>query len=390
MNHPLPGTDFLGLDEELTPEELSLREEVRTFVTERLLPGIERHFQKGTFPEDLVPEMGRQGFLGTLIDGYGCRKLDGVASGLLYQELERGDSGIRSFVSVQTSLVMFPIDRFGTEDQKKRWLPELASGRSVGCFGLTEPNHGSNPGGMETTASEENGEFVLRGHKRWATNGSIADVAVIWAKLDGEVRGFLVEKDRPGFRPRLIDNKFSLRASVSSEIELDAVRIPRENLLPGTEIGLKAPLLCLNQARYGISWGAVGAAASCFEEALHHAKNRIQFGKPIGSFQLVQNKLVDMMGELVQGQLLCLRLGRMKEKGTLKHYHISLAKRNNVDMALRAARTTRDILGASGIRTDAHCARHLCNLETVSTYEGTKDVHTLILGEHLTGINAFA
>ncbi len=382
--------DFLGLSADLSQEERTVQAEARAFVDEQVLPIIEEHFLEGSFPTHLIPEMGKRGYLGAILDGYGCRPLSGVSYGLMNQELERGDSAIRSFSSVQTGLVMFPIFTFGTEEQKKQWLPELASGRAVGCFGLTEPDFGSNPGGMVTAATIDGNDYVLNGKKRWATNGSIANVAVIWAKLDGDVRGFLVEKDTPGFKPSKIVNKFSLRASVSSEIELDQVRIPKRNLLPGTEVGLRAPLLCLNQARYGIAWGAVGAARGCYEEALAYTKKRVQFTRPLAGHQLIQHKLVEMLTDVTQGQLLCLRLGRMKDAGTLKHYHISMAKRTNVRNALSAARMTRDMLGARGICTDSHCARHLCNLETVSTYEGTHDIHTLILGEHITGLNAFS
>lgn len=380
--------DFLSLEDELTDEEQAVQDMVRGFVTEAVLPVIEEHTLAGTFPLDLVPSMGELGFFGAMFEGYGCTKLSGVGYGILNQELERGDSGLRSFVSVQTGLVMYPIFAFGTGEQKQRWLPELAAGRAIGCFGLTEADFGSNPSGLITTAKRDGGDYVLNGSKMWITNGSLADVSVIWAKLDGEVRGFLVEKGSRGYSAHDIKNKFSLKASVTSELVLDEVRVPASSYLPGSEIGIKAALMCLNQARYGISWGAVGAASSCYEEALRYSKSRVQFSRPIAGYQLVQKKLVEMLTEISKAQLLCLRLGRMKDEGKLKHYHVSMAKMNNVKMALDAARTARDILGAAGICFDYHCARHLCNLESVFTYEGTHDIHTLIVGEKITGISA--
>jgi len=384
------GVDYLGLIDELTDEERAVQEMVREFVDEEVLPTIGDHFDAGTFPLEIVGKMGELGLFGANLDGYGCTNLGGVGYGLLNQELERGDSGLRSFVSVQSGLVMYPILTFGSDEQKDRWLPELAKGRKIGCFGLTEADFGSNPGGLITTARREGDSFVLNGSKMWITNGTIADVAVVWAKLDGEVRGFLVEKGTPGYSAPEIHKKFSLRASVTSELVFDQVKIPAENLMPGSEIGIKAALMCLNQARYGIAWGAIGAAMACYDEALRYGKTRIQFDRPIAGFQLVQQKLVHMLSEITNAQLLCLRLGRMKDKGTLKHYHVSLAKRNNVHMALQTARVARDILGAAGICHDYQCGRHMCNLESVITYEGTHDIHTLIVGENITGLSAIS
>lgn len=349
---------------------------------------IEKHNREATFPQQLIPRLGNLGVLGANLHGYDCAGLNNVAYGLIMQELERGDSGLRSFASVQGALVMYPIYTFGSPEQKDRWLPRLARGEKVGCFGLTEPNFGSDPGGMITKAVREGGGYLLNGTKTWITNGSIADVAVVWAKTDEGVRGFLVEKGTPGFSTSNIEGKFSMRASVTSQLVFDDCQIPQENLLPGTR-GLKSPLMCLSQARYGIAWGAIGAAMACYVTALQYARDRVQFGKPLASFQLVQEKLVDMLTEISQAQLLCLHLGRLKDQGTVQPSQISLAKRNNVKAALEIARTARDILGANGICDDYPIIRHMCNLETVNTYEGTYDIHTLIIGQEITGISAF-
>lgn len=387
--------DFYAVDDLLTDDQQLVAQRVRRFVDDRVLPIIEAHNRAGTFAMDLIPQMGELGLLGANIDGFGCTDVGPIAYGLINRELERGDSGLRSFVSVQSALCMWPIFTFGSDEQKTRWLAAMAAGESVGCFGLTESDSGSNPGGMKTTARRDGGDYIINGSKMWITNGSIADVAVVWAKLDGakdaaNIRGFLIEKGTAGFSASDIHNKFSLRASVTSELVLDDVRVPESSLLPGTEIGLRAALACLNQARYGIAWGAVGSAMACFDEALRYAKERIQFDRPIASFQLVQKKLAEMATEITKAQLLAYRLGRLKEAGRLKHYQVSMAKMNNVAMALNVARTTRDILGAAGICDDYQCGRHLCNLESVYTYEGTHDIHTLIVGEALTGIRAIA
>jgi glutaryl-CoA dehydrogenase len=355
-----------------------------------VLPVIDRHFEDATFPMDLVPEMARLGLFGSnLPEEYGCAGMGDVAYGLVMQELERGDSGLRSFASVQGALVMYPIHAFGTELQKRRWLPALARGEAIGCFGLTEPDHGSDPAGMTTRARKDGSRWVLNGAKSWITNGTIADVAVVWAKLDGEVRGFLVEKSTDGFSAPEIKHKMSLRASVTSQLILEDCAVPLENLLPGTE-GLKSALMCLNQARYGIAWGALGAAMACYHAALEYARVRTQFGRPIAGFQLVQEKLVTMISEITKGQLLATRLGRLKESGRLHHAQVSLAKRDNVAAALECARLARDILGANGISLEFPVIRHMCNLEAVKTYEGTHDIHTLILGHAITGIEAFS
>ncbi len=382
------GVDYYEIEELFTEQERMVRDTARAFVDEEVLPVIRAHHRAGTFPTALIPKMGALGFFGANLKGYGCAGISNVAYGLMMQELERGDSSIRSCASVQGALVMYPIHAFGSEEQKERWIPELASGEVVGCFGLTEPDHGSDPGGMTTKAVRVRDGFLLNGTKMWITNGSLADVAVVWAKLDGEVCGFLVGKGTPGFRAPEIEGKFSLRASVTSELVLMNCLIPEANLLPQAR-GLKAALMCLNQARYGIAWGAVGAAMACYDTALAYAKSRIQFGKPIASFQLVQEKLVTMLTDITTAQLLCLRLGRLKDAGRLKTAQVSMAKRNNVARALDIARLARDILGAAGI-VDLHpVIRHLLNLETVKTYEGTHDIHTLILGRDITGISAF-
>ena len=381
--------DFYGLDDLLTEEQRLIRKTVRTFVDQEVLPVISQRFREGAFPLEWVRRMGELGLLGCYLEGYGCAGSGPLDYGLICQELERGDSGIRSFMSVQTSLAMWPIYTYGTEEQKRRWLPGMARGEIIGSYGLTEAEHGSDPGGMETVARREGGDYILNGSKKWMTNATIADVAVVWAKLDGQVRGFLVEKGMPGYSAPEIHNTFSLRALVVSEAFFDQVRVPQENYLPGSEIGLRAPLACLTQARYGIAWGALGAAMACYDEALRHARNRRQFDKPIASFQLVQKKLTWMLTEITKGQLLAWRLGRLKEQGRAKHYHVSMAKMNNVEVALKCARMTRDILGAAGICDDFQCGRHLCNLESVYTYEGTHDIHALIVGEAATGLSAF-
>jgi glutaryl-CoA dehydrogenase len=382
--------DFLQIDSLYSEEEKLVRDSVRTFVEEQVVPIIEKHYEEGSFPSHLVPAMGELGYFGANLEGYGCAGLNNVAYGLIMQELERGDSGLRSFVSVQGALVMYPIHTFGSPQQKETWLPRLQSGSAIGCFGLTEPDFGSNPGGMRTRARAEGSEYVLTGSKAWITNGTVADVAVVWARCDDDkVRGFLVEKGTAGFESRAYHNKHSLRASDTAELFFDRCRIPEENLLPGTS-GLKNALMCLTQARYGIAWGAVGSAMACFDTARRWALERKQFAdKPIASHQLVQAKLVEMLAEITKAQLLVYRVGRLKDEGGARFDQVSLAKRNNVHMALGIARTARDILGANGILSDYPVFRHMANLESVYTYEGTHDMHTLILGESITGIPAF-
>ena len=383
------GVDYFRMDGLLSGEEIMVRDTVREFVDDRIIPVIERHNRAGTFPMELIPTMAQLGLLGaTLPPEYGCAGMNNVAYGLVMQELERGDSGIRSFASVQSALVMYPIFSFGSESQKRAWLPLLASGEKIGCFGLTEPDFGSNPGGMLTRARETVDGYLLNGAKMWITNGTIADVAVIWAKLEGVIRGFLVERGTPGFTAPEMKGKHSLRASVTSELILQDVHVPKENILPGGD-GLRLPLSCLSQARYGIAWGANGAAMACYDAALQYAKTRIQFGKPIAAFQLTQEKLVFMVSEITKGQMLCLQLGRMKDAGTVRFAQISLAKRNNVQQALEIARLARTILGANGILDEYPVMRHAANLESVLTYEGTHEMHTLIVGEDLTGLPAF-
>jgi len=381
------GVDYYEVEGLLSEEERMMRDVARAFADEQILPIVTQHFRQGTFPSGLIRKMGDLGFLGATLQGYGCAGINNVAYGLIMQELERGDSGVRSFASVQGSLVMYPIHAFGSESQKARWLPRLAAGEAVGCFGLTEPDFGSDPGNMATKAVSVGAEHVLNGTKLWITNGSIADVAVVWAKLDGVVRGFLVERGTPGFTARDIHGKHSMRASVTSELSFQDCRIPAENLLPKGD-GLRAPLSCLNQARYGIAWGAVGAAVACYQPALDYSRQRVQFNKPIASFQLVQQKLVHMLTEITKAQLLCLQLGRLKDAGRLRHPQVSLAKRNNVAAALEIARLARDIHGANGIVDEYPVIRHMLNLESVFTYEGTHDIHTLILGRDITGISA--
>ena len=382
-------TDFYDIDSLLTEEELIVRDSIRKWTREEFAPIVEHHYREGTFPLKKALELAPLGAFGANIEGYGCAGLSNIAYGLIMQELEYVDSGLRSFVSVQGALVMYPIHAYGSEEQKNYWLPKLAAGEKIGCFGLTEPDFGSNPGGMLTRAEDKGDHYVLNGAKMWITNGTMADVAVVWAKLDGEIRGFLVEKDTPGFSAPLQHRKWSLRCSVTSELILKDVKIPKSNLLPKAK-GLPAALGCLTQARYGIAWGAMGAAMSCFETAREYALSRIQFDKPIASFQLVQNKLAIMLTEIVKGQLIVWRAGRLKDEGKLDFAQVSLAKRNNVAAALDIAREARDILGANGITDEYSVGRHMMNLETVKTYEGTHDIHALILGQRITGIPAYA
>jgi glutaryl-CoA dehydrogenase len=385
---PFAGVDYYALDELLTDDERLVRDTFRRFVDEEVMPTIRHHFRAGTFPRDLPRRLGALGALGASLSGYGCAGLGPVAYGLIMQELERGDSGVRSFASVQGSLVMYPIHAFGSEEQKQRWLPAMARGEAIGCFGLTEPDFGSNPSGMRTSARAQGDQWVLSGEKRWITSGGIADVAVVWARTDVGVRGFLVERGTPGFTTRDIDGKFSLRASVTSELIFEDCVVPRSAMLPGTT-GIRSPLMCLNQARYGIAWGAVGAAMACYDEALRYTKDRVQFKRPLAGYQLVQQKLVDMLEEITKAQLLAWRLGRLKESDKARAQQVSLAKRNNVRMALEIARAARDLLGANGITDEYQAGRHMCNLESVFTYEGTDHIHTLIVGEDITGLPAF-
>ena len=364
------------------------RDMARDWGSEEVVPNIEQACRDGVFPDEWRVALGDMGVLGMALDGYGCAGMSYVAYGLVCQELERGDSGVRSFASVQGSLAMYPIHDFGSEEQKQKYLPRMATGEWVGCFGLTEPDYGSNPGDMITKAVDEGDEYVLNGAKMWITNGTIADVSIVWAKLDGVIRGFIVEKDDPGFSAPEMTGKHSLRASVTSELVLQDCRIPKDRILPHVE-GLKGPFSCLNNARYGICWGAVGADQSCFHSAKEYALSRIQFGNPIAAFQLVQNKLAWMLREITKGQLLALSLGRKKDAGTWTPEQISLAKMNNVDMALEIARMARDIHGANGILDEYPIMRHMANLESVKTYEGTHDIHNLILGRHITGIQSF-
>ena len=392
MGFKFQGVDFLNLDSFFNEDELLVRRTAREFVDDKIIPIIEECYRTERFPRELVPMMGELGFFGASLEGYGCAGMSNVEYGLVMQELERGDSGLRSFVSVQSALVMYPIYTFGSDEQKNTWLPGLAKGEKIGCFGLTEPGFGSNPGGMTTTARKVGNEYILNGEKMWITSGNVADIAIVWAKVeneDGRVRGFLVETDRPGFRADEVHGKWSLRASVTSGLTLQDVHIPEANLLPGTG-GLKSPLMCLNQARYGISWGAIGAAMSCYDTALQYAQTRKQFrNQPIASHQLIQEKLVWMVSEISKGQLLSLHVGKLKDAGKEGFQHISMAKRNNVWMALECARMARDILGANGITEDYPIMRHMMNLESVKTYEGTHDIHALVIGQHITGIAAY-
>jgi glutaryl-CoA dehydrogenase len=388
------GVDFYDVDGLLSEDERAVRDTVRAWVDDNLIPIIGEHYLAGKFPKQLVPQMAELGLFGAnLPEQYGCAGLNSVAYGLIMQELERGDSGVRSFASVQGALAMYPIYAFGSEEQKRQWLPRMASGEVIGCFGLTEPDYGSNPAGMITVAKETPDGWVLNGAKMWITNGSTAQVAVVWAKAgridDSEaIRGFIVPTDARGFSAKDQQGKLSLRASDTSELVLQDVCVPRTALLPNAT-GLKAPLSCLTQARYGIAWGSVGAAMACYDEAVRYAKNRVMFGKPIGGFQLQQARLAEMLTEITKAQLLCLQLGRLKDQGKATPQQVSLAKRNNVSMATEVARETRRLLGANGILAEYQAMRHLANLESVYTYEGTHDVHTLILGQEITGLNAF-
>ena len=388
------GVDFYDVDGLLSEEERAVRDTVRAWVDDNLIPVIGEAYVAGRFPTQLVPGMAELGLFGAnLPEEYGCAGLDNVAYGLIMQELERGDSGLRSFASVQGALVMYPIYAFGSEEQKRHWLPQMASGKVIGCFGLTEPDFGSNPSGLITVAKETKTGWLLNGAKMWITNGSTAHVAVVWAKTGAlndpeSIRGFLVPTDSKGFSAKDQKGKLSLRASDTSELVLQDVQVPKDALLPKSA-GLKSPLLCLTQARYGIAWGAVGAAMACYDEAVSYAKNRLMFGKPIGGFQLQQARLADMLTEITKGQLLCLQLGRLKDQGKASPQQVSLAKRNNVSMATEVARESRRLLGANGILAEYQAMRHLANLESVYTYEGTHDIHTLILGQEITGISAF-
>jgi len=381
--------DFLQIDGMLTDEERLLRDTVRQFVGDQVTPYVADWFEQGIFPKELVKSMGDLGLLGMHLEGYGCAGTSAVAYGLACTELEAGDSGVRSFVSVQGSLAMFPIRAFGSEEQKQEWLPGMAAGDIIGCFGLTEPDSGSDPGSMRTNARRDGDDWILNGTKMWITNGSVADVAIVWAATDEGVRGFIVPTDTPGFTANKIEQKLSLRASVTSELVLDDVRLPQGAVLPNV-VGLKGPLSCLNEARFGILFGAVGAARACYETALSYAKERVQFDKPIASFQLTQRKLVEMMIGINQGMLLAMHLGRKRDAGSLAAEHVNFGKLSNVRMALAVAREARSVLGANGVTLEYPVIRHMNNLESVYTYEGTNEVHTLVLGQAITGISAFA
>ena len=382
------GVDFYKMEQHLNEEEIMVRDLVRDWVDEKVIPIIEEYYTKGTFPTELISEIGEMGLFGCNLEGYECAGLSNVAYGLVCQELERGDSAIRSCVSVQGSLSMYPIHAFGTEEQKQKYLPGMAKGELIGCFGLTEPDHGSDPGGMETKAVEDGNSYILNGAKMWITNGTIADLAIVWAKLDGKIRGFIVEKDDSGFTAPEMKGKHSLRASITSELVFQNCKIPKDRILPNVQ-GLKGPLSCLTQARYGIAWGSLGAAMGCFHSSVDYSKSRIMFQKPIASFQLVQNKLAWMLREITKGQLLAYHLGRAKDKGEATPEMVSLGKMNNVDAAIQIARMARDIHGANGILNEYPIMRHMANLESVYTYEGTHDIHNLILGRWITGIQAF-
>jgi len=380
--------DFYRIDDLLTEEERLVRSTVSRFVDDRFLPIVADHYERGSFPMEMVPELARLGVFGMHLQGYGAAGMSNVMYGLACQELERGDSGLRSFVSVQGSLCMFPIHRYGSEEQKQRWLPFMARGEVIGCFGLTEPEFGSNPAGMATRARRDGGDWVINGTKRWITNGNVAHLAIVWARTDEGIRGFLVETGTKGFQAREIHHKLSMRASVSSELILDDVRVPARHELPGAQ-GLKAPLSCLNEARYGIVWGVLGAAIACYRSALDYAKARVQFDRPIAGYQLTQEKLVNMLTEITKGQLMALQLGRLKDQGKATATQISMAKLNNVREALQIAREARTILGANGISLEYPVMRHMNNLETVLTYEGTSEIHMLAIGEEITGLSAF-
>lgn len=392
MAFKFKGVDFIEFDSLLSDDERLVRDSTRQYIEDNLIPIIEQCNRDGRFPKELIKPFGEMGFYGASLKGYGCAGMSNVEYGLVMQELERGDSGVRSFVSVQSALCMYPIYQFGSDAQKEKYLPRMATGEVLGCFGLTEPQFGSNPGGMLTRAKKVGNEYVLNGEKMWITSGTIAHIAIIWAKVedeDNKIRGFIVETDRPGFSAFDVHGKWSLRASVTSGLSMQDVRIPAENLLPKSG-GLKSPLMCLNQARYGIAWGGIGAAMACYDTALQYAKERKQFrNQPIASHQLVQEKLAWMISEITKGQLLVLQVGRLKDQGKAEHYHISMAKRNNIWMALECARLARDILGANGIADDYPIMRHMMNLESVKTYEGTHDIHALVIGSHVTGIDAF-
>lgn len=381
-------TNYMDEDHLLTSDEMTIRDSVRDFVENEVIPVLQKAHREESFPTQLIPRFAEMGLLGSTIQGYGCAGLGHVAYGLVTQELERGDSGIRSFCSVQSGLVMYPIYAYGSESQKNKYLPRLARGEMIGCFGLTEPDAGSNPGGMLTKAEKVKGGYKLNGNKMWITNGCLADVAIVWARLDGKVKGFVVEKGTEGFTTTTMKGKFSLRVSVTSELHLHEVFVPEENLLPGAE-GLKAPLSCLSQARYGIAWGVLGAAMACYHTALQYAKERVIFDKPLAHYQLAQAKLVKMVQEITKGKLLAIQLGRLKEAGKIEPRHISLAKMNNCKMALEVAREARDMLGANGIIDEYPVIRHMMNLETVNTYEGTEDIHRLVVGEAITGFAAY-
>jgi glutaryl-CoA dehydrogenase len=380
--------DFYRIDDLLTEEERLVRSTVARFVDDRFLPIVADHYERASFPMEVVPELAKLGVFGMHLQGYGAAGLSNVMYGLACQELERGDSGLRSFVSVQGSLCMFPIHRYGSEEQKQRWLPFMARGEVIGCFGLTEPEFGSNPAGMATRARREGSDWVINGTKRWITNGNVAHLAIVWARTEDGIRGFLVETGTKGFQAREIHHKLSMRASVTSELILDDVRVPARNELPGAE-GLKAPLSCLNEARYGIVWGVLGAAIACYRSALDYAKARVQFDRPIAGYQLTQEKLVNMLTEITKGQLLALQLGRLKDQDKATATQISMAKLNNVREALQIAREARTILGANGISLEYPVMRHMNNLETVLTYEGTSEIHMLAIGEEITGLGAF-
>jgi glutaryl-CoA dehydrogenase len=380
--------DFLAIDRLLSEEERLIRDTTRSFVADKVLPEIAGWFERGEFPLELAKELGSLGLLGMHLHGYGCTGTNAVSYGLACLELEAGDSGFRSFVSVQGSLAMFPIWKYGSEEQKQEWLPRMAAGEVIGCFGLTEPDFGSNPAGMRTTARRDGSDWILDGTKMWITNGGIADLAVVWARAEEGVRGFLVPRGTPGFSTSDIERKLSLRASVTSELVLEGVRLPERAMLPGVR-GMRGPLSCLNEARYGICWGSMGAARACYQAALEYAKTRVQFDRPIGAFQLTQQKLADMLVELSKGTLLALHLGRLKDAGTLVAEQVSLGKLSNVREALKIARSARTVLGANGVTLEYPVIRHANNLESVLTYEGTSEVHTLILGQAVTGLSAF-
>ena len=382
------GVDYYALDDLLDDEQKLVRDTVREFVSDKVIDTIDEHQRAGTFPKELLSTMAEMGLLGGNLEGYGLPGLDNVSYGLIMQELERGDSGIRSFVSVQGALCMYPVWRFGSEEQKEYWLPKMASAEVIACFGLTEPDAGSDPGAMHTRAERDGDEWVINGVKYWITNGTMAQLAIVWAKTDEGIRGFLVPTDSPGFTANKVTGKYSLRASDTAELVMSGCRIPADNVLP-EPIGLRGPLSCLNQARYGIAWGAVGAAMACYDEALRYAQNRIAFGKPIAATQLMQELLVESVSEITKAQLMCLRLGQLKDEGKITPQQVSMAKRNNVRMALTVARTAREILGGNGILGDYQSFRHMVNLESVYTYEGTHQIHTLIVGADITGHAAF-